>query len=115
MKVAIYARVSTANNGRVSLAGGLMQNEGQRWEAVQQFEKAIELDPFDSTAYLQFGALYEEMRLPWRARALYLKVLEMDPGHSVAMARIARLVADERKKPASKIARVFSTKNNSRA
>ena len=100
---------------RVSLASGLMQNEGQRWEAVQQFEKAIELDPFDSAAYLQFGALYEQMRLPWRARALYLKVLEMDPGHSVAIGRIASLVADERKKPASKIARVFSTKNNSRA
>jgi len=99
---------------RVSLASGLMQNEGQRWEAVQQFEKAIELDPFDSAAHLQFGELYEQMRLPWRARALYLKVLEMDPGHSVAMARIARLVADERKKPASKIARIFSTKNNSR-
>jgi tetratricopeptide (TPR) repeat protein len=100
---------------RVLLAGGLMLNEGQRWEAVQQFEKAIELDPFDSDAYLQFGALYEEMRLPWRARPLYLKVLEMDPNHSVAKARIARLVADERKKPASKTARIFRTKNNSRA
>jgi curved DNA-binding protein CbpA len=94
---------------RVSLAGGLMLNEGQRWEAVQQFEKAIELDPFDSTAYLQFGALYEEMRLPWRARSLYSKVLEMDPSHSVAKARIAKLVANERKKPASK-----STNKNSR-
>jgi DnaJ domain/PilZ domain len=97
---------------RVSLAGGLMLNEGQRWEAVQQFEKAIELDPFDSAAYLQFGALYEEMRLPWRARPLYLKVLEMDPDHSVAKARIARLVADGRKKPTSKIPRIFSTKKN---
>jgi curved DNA-binding protein CbpA len=94
---------------RVSLAGGLMLNEGQRWEAVQQFEKAIELDPFDSTAYLQFGALYEEMRLPWRARSLYSKVLEMDPSHSVAKARIAKLVANERKKPAAK-----STNKNSR-
>jgi hypothetical protein len=97
---------------RVSLAGGLMLNEGQRWEAVQQFEKAIELDPFDSTAYLQFGALYEEMRLPWRARALYAKVLEMDPSHSVAKARIAKLVADGRKEPTSKIPRIFSTKKN---
>ena len=94
---------------RVSLAGGLMLNEGQRWEAVQQFEKAIELDPFDSAAYLQFGELYEQMRLPWRARSLYVKVLEMDPSHSVAKARIAKLVANERKKPASK-----STNKNSR-
>jgi len=86
---------------RASLAGGLMLNEGQRWEAVQQFEKAIELDPFDSAAYLQFGALYEEMRLPWRAHPLYLKVLEMDPSHSDAKTRIARLVATERKKPPS--------------
>lgn len=97
---------------RASLAGGLMLNEGQRWEAVQQFEKAIELDPFDSATCLQFGALYEEMRLPWRARALYLKVLEMDPAHPVAKARIAKLVADGRKKPTSKIPRIFSTKKN---
>jgi DnaJ domain/PilZ domain len=55
-----------------------------------------------------------ETRLPWRARSLYSKVLEMDPNHSIAKARIVRLVANERKKPASKIARIFSTNKNSR-
>jgi tetratricopeptide (TPR) repeat protein len=95
---------------RVSLAAGLMMNEWQRWEAIQQFEKAIELDPFDASAYLQFGVLYEQMRLPWRARALYSKVLEIDPTHRAANERLASLDADEKKKPSPKLASLFSGK-----
>jgi hypothetical protein len=95
---------------RVSLAAGLMMNEWQRWEAIQQFEKAIELDPFDASAYLQFGVLYEQMRLPWRARTLYSKVLEIDPTHRAANERLASLDADEKKKPSPKLASLFSGK-----
>jgi curved DNA-binding protein CbpA len=91
---------------RAALASGLMLNEGQRWEAIQQFEKAIELDPFDTTAYLQFGALYEEMRLPWRARALYRRILELDSTHADAKERLTRLSREEKKQPAPKLGRL---------
>jgi len=94
---------------RVSLAMALMLNERQCWEAVQQFEKAIELDPFDTAAYLEFGALYEQMRLPRRACALYSKILELDSTHAVAKERLASLQAGE-KKPLPKIGRLFSRK-----
>ena len=94
---------------RVSLAMALMLNERQCWEAVQQFEKAIELDPFNIAAYLEFGALYEQMLLPRRAWALYSKILELDSTHAVANERLARLQAGE-KKPLPKVGRLFSTK-----
>jgi tetratricopeptide (TPR) repeat protein len=94
---------------RVSLAMGLMLNERQCWEAVHQFEKAIELDPFNTAAYLEFGALYEQMLLPRRACALYSKILELDSTHAVAKERLATLQPHE-KKPPSKVGRLFSTK-----
>jgi tetratricopeptide (TPR) repeat protein len=95
---------------RVSLAGGLMLNEGQRWEAAQQFEKAIELDPFNISAHLQFGALYEDMRLPWRARALYCKILEIDSTNADAKERLARLPDEGKKKATPKLGRLWSRK-----
>ena len=82
---------------RVSLAMALMLNERQCWEAVQQFEKAIELDPFNIAAYLEFGVLYEQMRLPRRACALYSKILELDSTHAVAKGRLATLQPHEKK------------------
>jgi len=95
---------------RAALASGLMRNEGQRLEAAQQFEKAIELDPFNISAYLQFGALYEAMRLPWRARALYCRILEIDSTHAIAKERLTSLPSEEKKKPARKLARLWSRK-----
>jgi curved DNA-binding protein CbpA len=95
---------------RAALASGLMRNEGQRWEAAQQFEKAIELDPFNISAHLQFGYLYEEMRLPWRARALYCRILEIDSTHTEAKERLARLPGEEKKKTTPKLARLWSRK-----
>jgi tetratricopeptide (TPR) repeat protein len=87
----------------------LMLNERKCWDAVQQFEKAIELDPFNTDAHLQFGALYEQMRLPRRAGALYSKILELDSTHAVAKERLASLQAGE-KKPLPKIDCLFSWK-----
>ena len=97
---------------RVSLAVGLMQSKGLRYEAIEQFRKAIQLDAFHVNAYLQFGALYEQMELPWRARPLYVKVLEIDPHHTTAMERLARLDIEEaeKKKISPKDARLLSKK-----
>jgi curved DNA-binding protein CbpA len=60
-------------------------------EAVQYFEKAIELDPWNTSTYFQFAELYELMRLPWRAIPVYRKILEIDPEHSKALERLSEL------------------------
>jgi tetratricopeptide (TPR) repeat protein len=57
-------------------------------EAIQQFEKAIELDDWNTSVYFQFAELYEVMRLPLSAIPLYQKILEIDPEHSKARERL---------------------------
>jgi tetratricopeptide (TPR) repeat protein len=57
-------------------------------EAIQQFEKAIELDDWNTSVYFQFAELYEAMRLPLSAIPLYQKILEIDPEHSKARERL---------------------------
>jgi tetratricopeptide (TPR) repeat protein len=96
---------------RVSLAASLAALAHHRREAVEQFQKAIELDPWNTGAYLQFGELYEAMQLPWRAQPLYSKVLEIDPEHALARQRLARINGTEKKKTAPRVARLFSKKS----
>ena len=57
-------------------------------EAIQQFEKAIELDDWNTSVYFQLAELYEVMRLPASAIPLYQKILEIDPEHSKARERL---------------------------
>jgi curved DNA-binding protein CbpA len=57
-------------------------------EAIQQFEKALELDDWNTSVYFQFAELYEVMRLPSSAIPLYRKILEIDPEHSKARERL---------------------------
>jgi tetratricopeptide (TPR) repeat protein len=59
-------------------------------EAVRQYERAIELDPFNARVMHQFAELFEEMELPSRARLLYSKILEIDPSHAKARERLAQ-------------------------
>ncbi len=62
-----------------------------RREAVEQFEKAIELDPGNLIAHLQYGELLEHLKLPGRARSHYLRVLEYDANHWEARQRLNQL------------------------
>jgi tetratricopeptide (TPR) repeat protein len=71
-----------------SLATSLATLNHFRREAVEHFQKAIELDQWNPLAYLQLGELYEAMQLPWRAVPLYSKLLEIDPSHDVARQRL---------------------------
>jgi curved DNA-binding protein CbpA len=73
------------------LARSLAAVPQYRQEAVHHFEKAIELDGWNTSTYFQFGELYELMRLPWRAIPLYRKVLEIDPEHNKALERLSKL------------------------
>ena len=79
------------------LARSLAAVPQYRREAVEHYEKAIELDPLNARAHLQFGQLYEEMKLPWRARPHYLRALELDPEHAEARERLRALDATKEK------------------
>ncbi len=64
-----------------------------RREAVEQFEMAIDLDPRNLAAHLDYGELLERLNVPWRARFHYLRALEIDPNHRAAHERLNRLGA----------------------
>ncbi len=84
-----------------------------RQEAVKHFEKALELDAWNTSTYFQFAELYEVMQLPWRAVPLYRKILEIDPEHSKAIDRLQQLEAKQPeagKKPLEFVSRLFRRK-----
>ena len=76
---------------RALLARSLAAVPQYRQEAIHHFERAIELDKWNTSTYFQFGELYEVMRLPWRAISLYRKILEIDPEHNKALERLSEL------------------------
>ena len=78
---------------RVTLGRCLSAIPEYRREAVEQFEKAIELDPRNLAAHFYYGELLEELNVPWRARFHYLRVLEIDANHWEARKRLNQLGA----------------------
>ena len=81
-------------------------------EAVELFQKAINLDPWKVPVYLQFGELLEEMELPERARSVYSKLLEISPTNAKAHERLALLEPEEEgEKRSSRIPHLFGKKN----
>jgi len=81
-------------------------------EAVELFQKAIDLDPWKVPVYLQFGELLEEMELPERACAVYSKVLEISPLNAKAHERLELLKPDEdAENRSSRIPYLFGRRN----
>jgi len=81
-------------------------------EAVELFQRAINLDPWKVPVYLQFGELLEEMELPERARHVYSKLLEVSPTNAKAHERLALLEPEEDgEKRSSLIPNLFGRKN----
>jgi tetratricopeptide (TPR) repeat protein len=80
---------------RALLARSLGMVPQYRNDAIAQFERAVELDPLNTTVFMQFAELYEAMQLPSRARPLYTKVLGMNPLHAKARERLAQLETPE--------------------
>jgi adsorption protein A len=74
---------------RALLANSLATIPQYRNEAIQHYERAIELDPFNARLLHQFAELFEEMQLASRARQMYLKILEIEPNHARARERLA--------------------------
>jgi tetratricopeptide (TPR) repeat protein len=80
-------------------------------EAIEHFQKAIDLDPWREPVYVQFAQLLETMQLVGQARTAYSKLLEINPSHAKACERLAALDAAEKsEKPAAMISRWFSRK-----
>jgi curved DNA-binding protein CbpA len=81
-----------------------------RREAIQHFEQALELDPMNVWAHVQFGLLYEAMNLPWRSRPHYEEALAIDPDDRAARKRLDALDAaqDSQQPGKSRLRRVFS-------
>lgn len=96
---------------RFQLASHLALLPHHHREAVEHFQKGTELDPWNTAGHLQFGELFEIMKLPWRAAALYSKILELDPGNMVARQRLARAQGKEKKDKKPVVARLFSRKD----
>ena len=95
------------------LARSLAALPQYRQEATQHYETAIELDPWNTSAYFQFAELYEVMRLPWRAVPLYRKILEIDPEHNKALERLRALdkLEQEDRTEKSFVSRLFQRKS----
>ena len=73
---------------RMMLGVSLAQVPEYRREAVEQFERAIELDPGNLAAHLHYAQMLEHLNMPWRARPHYVRVLELDINHREARARL---------------------------
>jgi curved DNA-binding protein CbpA len=84
------------------LARSLASVASFRREAAEHLQKAVEIDPLNTNLHLQLAELYQEMKLPWRARPCYLKVLEIDAENREAPERLALLDEPSGKKPAQR-------------
>ena len=80
-----------SSNHRAMLGRCLSMIPEYRREAVEQFQRAITLNPANLTAHLHYGELLEALKAPSRARSHYLRVLELDATHREAHERLSRL------------------------
>jgi curved DNA-binding protein CbpA len=90
LRRAIEAEPESARH-RVLLGRSLAAVPEYRGEAIEQFEKAIALDPFNVTAHFQYAQMLEKMKLPGRARFHYEQVLELDREHKESRERLQYL------------------------
>jgi curved DNA-binding protein CbpA len=96
---------------RATLARSLATIPQYRNEAIEQFQKAIDLDPWSEPVYLHFAELLEKMQLPVRARGIYSKLLEINPTDTTAAERLAALENTEhRERSSPRISRLFDRK-----
>lgn len=81
-------------------------------QAIEHFQKAIDLDPWKEPVYLQFAELLEKMGLSSRARGVYSRLLDVCPEHAKACERLAALEpAKKEAKPAAWLAHLLGKKN----
>jgi curved DNA-binding protein CbpA len=70
------------------LGQSLAKNPKWRRQAEEHLLRAIELNRFDATAYLELGDLYEQGGMSTRARKMYQNALGVDPDNLRAIDRL---------------------------
>jgi curved DNA-binding protein CbpA len=83
------------------LARSLAAVPAYQRQALDHLLKALELDSLNLAAHSQIAGVYEEIKLPWRARLHYQKILEIDAANSDARERL-RLLDDAESKSSSR-------------
>jgi curved DNA-binding protein CbpA len=97
---------------RAMLARSLATLPQYHNQAIDHFQKALELDPWKESVYIQFAELLEKMKLPSRARDVYSRLLDVCPEHAKACERLATLEpAKKETKPAAWLAHLLSKKS----
>jgi tetratricopeptide (TPR) repeat protein len=76
---------------RVMLGECLSAIPEYRREAIEQFERAIQLNPRNLNAHFRYANLLQRMKLPGRAKGHYQRVLELDVNHREAREALIRL------------------------
>jgi curved DNA-binding protein CbpA len=80
-------------------------------DAIDHFQKAIDLDPWKEAVYFQFAELLEQMELPSRARNVYSSLLAVSPGNEKACGRLAILEPAQRDQKSPRFSNFFGKKN----
>jgi tetratricopeptide (TPR) repeat protein len=81
-------------------------------EAIEHFRKAIDLDPWTESVYVQLAELLEKMHLTDSAAAVYSKLLVINPMNARACERLAAVKAEgKHEKPSKWISHLFGGKD----
>jgi curved DNA-binding protein CbpA len=94
------------------LARSLATTAQYRNEALEHFETAIQLDPWNVKILFQFAEVCEAMGLFTHARDLYSRILNVDPTHAKSLEKLAQLDSREKGAESSSVfARMFGKKS----
>jgi tetratricopeptide (TPR) repeat protein len=83
----------------LTLMGDAYRRKGSWDGAIQQYEKAISLDPGFSSAYYGMGVAFMGKRDVARAYELFSKTLSIDPDNVLALADMADMTLIRKSKP----------------
>ena len=61
------------------------ENDRDWYNAIESYEKALELDPKNLTAWIRNGELHSYLNRPDNAMDCFNKVLELDPENRIAL------------------------------
>ena len=76
------------------LIGQVYARQNSRAEAIEMYEKVIELTPDDGDAYRELGQLYSRQRMHNEAISTYKKAIELKPDESYLYSSLARAYAN---------------------
>jgi len=68
-----------------------------RRAAEKNFQKVIELEPWNAEPYAALGLLFQYEKLEKRAESFFKKTLSIDPEHELAKKRLAEITGSDKK------------------